>query len=190
MRFSIASGPNWLRRTRWCTCRFAEVPQLWHFQPSRLSTRFLSWSYSSRLRTNRGRFWRNLPWALFYPVQPTDPALVRQSLIKSFQETPPALQIGFLACQILPKNRRRSSPGSSPAICRVPSIRAAVSSACSMTGNLAFVYFEIDDLPGLGLFTSQVALNLRLESFFGKFLRFVQPGCTVKLFPIFPRHFH
>ncbi len=26
--------------------------------------------------------------------------------------------------------------------------------------------------------------------FFRKFLRFVQPGCTVKLFPIFPCHLH
>ena len=53
---------------------------------------------------------------------------------------------------------------------------------------LALIEFEINDFPRLRFLASQMLLNLSFESFLGKLDRFVQPGCTVKLFTVSPRY--
>jgi len=51
---------------------------------------------------------------------------------------------------------------------------------------LALIKLEIDNLPGLSFFASEVPLNLGLKSFLWHLLGFVQPGCTVKPQPNSP----
>jgi hypothetical protein len=67
-----------------------------------------------------------------------------------------------------------------------PSISAAVSIACSITGIWLFVEFEINQLARFRVFSGQILSHLPLELFFGQNLGLVQPGCTIELLTIAP----
>jgi hypothetical protein len=54
IKFKSSSEPCRLRSCLWWTCKFRLEPQIWHCQPSRRSTCFLSWSYGSGSSRARG----------------------------------------------------------------------------------------------------------------------------------------
>ena len=54
---------------------------------------------------------------------------------------------------------------------------------------LASIEFEINDFPRLRFLASQMLLNFSFEPFLWQFDRFVQPGCTVKLFTVSASYF-
>jgi hypothetical protein len=62
--------------------------------------------------------------------------------------------------------------------------------AFSMTGHLALVKFEVDDLPRFGRPPRQFLLNrLLLEVLLRHLTGFVHPGCTIEVLPVPPCQF-
>ena len=59
-----------------------------------------------------------------------------------------------------------------------PSMSAAVSSALSNNRQLAFINFEVKNLPRLAFFPREVPFDLSLKLFPREFRCFVHPGCT------------
>jgi hypothetical protein len=65
----------------------------------------------------------------------------------------------------------------------------AVSIAFSMTGYLARVQFEIDNLPRFGFPPGQFLLNFLLEVHLRHLAGVVQAGCTIEVLSVPPREF-
>src|SRR5882672_985856 len=87
-----------------------------------------------------------------------------------------------------PGNPRRSSPDSNRETYPFPASKPAVLKGLLDYGQLALINLEVDNFPGLRFFAGQMPFDLSFKPLLGQFLGFVQPGCTIEPFSIFPRH--
>src|SRR5207245_8389055 len=84
-----------------------------------------------------------------------------------------------------PRSRHKSFPGSSRESDRFRASELPFPEP-ARSPDLALVELEIDDLPGLGLFSGQLLLDFSPELLFRHLASPVQPGCTIELLPIPP----
>src|SRR5712675_580455 len=144
------------------------APQSWQRQPSRFSTSFLSKTYSSGFSLSlgclRGRR-IEIHWAV-------DSRTLRTALFKP--GTCEKIRTDHLqavtARFIGPQHQTGSFKGFLD------------------HGQLALINLEVDNFPRLRFFAGQMPFDLSFKPLLGQFLGFVQPGCTIELFPIFPGH--